>query len=212
MTRSPSATVHPTPHDDAAVPGNVATGRLLSDWPLPLGKARVVLRALRAQDTDAFLAYRSDPEVARYQGWSTMELAAAREFIRAMEGVTGPNAGAWIQLAIALSEGDLLIGDIGLWLSQDGKSAQIGYSCAQAFQRQGLTTEAVRIVIDALVRFTPCETIRATVDARNVASERLLLGLAFRRAETAMPELGGSDAGELVYELDLRADPAYRAT
>lgn len=212
MTSSPSTTTHPAPHDEAAVPGKVATGTWLDDWPLPLGEARVALRALRAEDTDAFLGYRSDPEVARYQGWSTMDVAAAREFIRAMECVTGPKAGAWIQLAIALSESDLLIGDIGLWLSQDGKAAQIGYSCAQAFQRQGLTTEAVRIVIDALTRFTPCETIRATIDARNVASERLLLGLAFRRAKTAMREPDGCDVDELAYELDLRAEPANRGT
>jgi hypothetical protein len=36
----------------------------------------VCLRALRAEDIDDFVAYRSDPEVARYQGWPL--LAAAR--------------------------------------------------------------------------------------------------------------------------------------
>ena len=30
---------------------------------------RLVLRRFRPEDLDAFVAYRSDPQVARYQGW-----------------------------------------------------------------------------------------------------------------------------------------------
>lgn len=192
-------------NDQAADSDTATTSVSLRDWPLPWMRARVALRALRAKDAEAFLGYRSDPEVARYQGWSTMDASTACEFIRTMESVNGPKAGAWIQLAIAWSGSDLLIGDIGLWLSHDGKVAKIGYSCARQFQRQGLTTEAVSALIDALVRFTPCETIRATVDSRNTASERLLLGLSFQQTEAATPEPDSSGISELTYELDLRA-------
>lgn len=205
MNMSKSATSHPASNDNAADFGTATTDVPLSDWPLPWGKTRVALRALHAKDAEAFFGYRSDPEVARYQGWSTMDAAAACEFIGTMEGVTGPKAGAWIQLGIVLSGNDLLIGDIGLWLSNDGKAAQIGYSCARQFQRQGLTTEAVGALIDALVRFTPCEAIRATLDSRNTASERLLLGLSFQQTETATPVSDSSGISELTYELDLRA-------
>jgi RimJ/RimL family protein N-acetyltransferase len=162
------------------------------------------LRALRAEDADAFLDYRSDPEVARFQGWSRMDASTACEFIKTMESVTGPRDGAWIQLGIVLRESDLLIGDIGLWLGNDGKAARIGYSCAPRFQRQGLTTEAMHVLINALVHFTPCETVHALVDPRNAASKRLLLRLCFRQAETAGAAPGGCDIDELSYELDLR--------
>jgi RimJ/RimL family protein N-acetyltransferase len=205
MNMSKSATIHPVSNDKTADSGIATAGVSLHDWPLPWEKTRVALRALRAKDAEAFLGYRSDPEVARYQGWSTMDATAACEFIGTMESVTGPKAGAWIQLAIVLSGSDLLIGDIGLWLSNDGKAAQIGYSCARQFQRQGLTTEAVGALIDALVRFTPCEAIRATLDSRNTASERLLLGLSFQQTETATPVSDSSGLSELTYELDLRA-------
>ena len=54
-TTEPSATDHP----------------LLVRLPVPAGA--VSLRALRTDDVDDFLAYRSDPEVARDQGWQPMD-------------------------------------------------------------------------------------------------------------------------------------------
>ena len=203
MNMPPWTLMDPPPGDDTRDPGTVATGLPPCDWPLPLGQARVALRALRMEDAGAFLDYRSDPEVARFQGWSAMDASTACEFIKTMEGVTGPRAGAWIQLGIVLCESDRLIGDIGLRLGDDGKAAQIGYSCAPGFQRQGLTTEAVGVLIDALVRFTACETVHALVDPRNTASCRLLLRLCFRQVEPAGDAPGSSDIEELAYELDL---------
>lgn len=204
MNMSPSAATDPAPDDGTLDPGVSATGLSPCDWPLPLANARVALRALRAEDADAFLVYRSDPEVARFQGWSAMDASTARKFIKTMQRVTGPRADAWIQLGIVLRESDRLIGDVGLWLGNDGKAARIGYSCARRFQRQGLATEAVSVLIDALVRFTPCETVHAFVDPRNTASCCLLLRLCFRQVDTAGTAPGGSDIDELAYELDLR--------
>lgn len=40
----------------------------------------VVLRKLEPKDLDAFHAYRSDPVVARYQGWSAMHREGAQSF------------------------------------------------------------------------------------------------------------------------------------
>ncbi len=37
--------------------------------PFPLETDRLILRQFRDTDLDEFLAYRSDPRVARYQGW-----------------------------------------------------------------------------------------------------------------------------------------------
>ena len=49
---------------------------------LPLDLGRLRLRWLREGDLPEFLAYRSDPEVARFQGWAPMDEAAARAFLR----------------------------------------------------------------------------------------------------------------------------------
>lgn len=184
---------------------DAATSELaFRDWPLPLGKSHIILRALCLKDVDSFLSYRSDPEVARHQGWSTMDASTAIGVIKMMQDVAGPRGDAWIQLGIALVESNRLIGDIRLWLSRDGKEARISYSCAPQFQRQGLTTEVVIVLINALVDYTTCETVQALVDSRNIASERLLLCLCFRKVEPTGPMSDFSDSQELTYALDLR--------
>ena len=38
---------------------------------LHLETERLILRQFKESDLEAFLAYRNDPEVARYQGWKT---------------------------------------------------------------------------------------------------------------------------------------------
>ena len=112
-------------------------------------------------------------------------------------------AGSWVQLGIALADGDALIGDIGLWLGEDCQTAQIGYSCALQYQRQGLTAEAVSLLLSALAQHTPCKKIRASLDSRNVASERLLRRLSFRHVESSKVVFDGAEITETTYELDL---------
>ena len=50
---------------------------------LPVAAGAVCLRAFRTDDVDDFLAYRSDPEVAPYQGWQPMDREAALVFLQA---------------------------------------------------------------------------------------------------------------------------------
>jgi Acetyltransferase (GNAT) domain len=61
---------------------------------------RLVLRPFRGSDLPAFVAYRSDPEVARYQGWdASFSMADAVRFL-AEQDVVGLGArGTWTQLA-----------------------------------------------------------------------------------------------------------------
>src|SRR6185437_16278254 len=51
-------------------------------WPT-LETARLRLRRFREDDLEPFLAYRNDPEVARYQSWEHTSLAEAQAFIQA---------------------------------------------------------------------------------------------------------------------------------
>lgn len=153
-------------------------------WRLPIAGGRVVLRPLRASDLEDFHAYRSDPEVGRYQGWATMSRQEAAGFISSMADVSGPVPGAWIQLAMAARDTDALMGDIGLYLDADGRVAQIGCTCAPAYQRTGVASEALRLVLQALGQDPACERVIGIVDARNVASKRLLARLGFRLQRT----------------------------
>lgn len=84
------------------------------------------LRRLHPRDRAAFQAYRSLPELGRYQGWSLMSDAEAHAFLDEMRRAPLLTPGQWVQLGIATPESDELVGDIGLYLSEDGTSGEIG--------------------------------------------------------------------------------------
>ncbi len=190
--------------DAAALRQPAEAGRA---WSFPIEGERVRLRRLRPEDAEAFRGYRCDPEVGRYQGWSPMDEAESLAFIDSMRDVGGPVPGQWIQLAIALRDGDGLVGDVGLHLGEDGREVQVGYSCARAFQRRGLTSEAVRLLLAAVSQGTACTKVVAVIDARNVASERLLRSLRFNAATTVPTVFRGEPCVEVTYELPLERSP-----
>jgi RimJ/RimL family protein N-acetyltransferase len=141
---------------------------------------RLVLRRFTEDDIEAFAGYRSDPRVARYQGWSApVPLTAAAELVRELAG-GDPQQPGWFQYAIELRATRTLIGDIGVNLHENRMQAEIGFTLATAYQGQGYATEAVRRVLDHLFGDHGLHRVSAECDARNLASVRLLTRLGFR--------------------------------
>ncbi|MCE7003499.1 GNAT family N-acetyltransferase [Kibdelosporangium philippinense] len=85
---------------------------------------RLAIRAFQADDAAAFAAYRSDPEVARYQSWDTPLLLqeAAAEVAGHASG--DPSGTGWYQWAVARD--GLLIGDVGVNMHENRMQAEIG--------------------------------------------------------------------------------------
>ena len=52
-----------------------------------LESERIVLRRFRDSDTEPFLAYRADPDVARYQSWEDYTRDEAKRFVAAMRSL-----------------------------------------------------------------------------------------------------------------------------
>jgi aminoglycoside 6'-N-acetyltransferase len=143
---------------------------------------RLVIRRFRTEDTAAFAAYRSDPEVALYQSWTApLPLEQAAELIG--EFATGdPRAPGWFQYAIALREADdVLIGDIGVALHANLMQADIGFTLDKRYQGRGYATEAVRAMLRLLFTELKLRRVSAECDARNHASARLLERVGFQR-------------------------------
>ena len=58
---------------------------------LPLTTERLLLRAFRPDDAEPFAAYRSEPDIARYQSWSApYAVAEARRLIADVSAMDGP--------------------------------------------------------------------------------------------------------------------------
>jgi len=139
-----------------------------------------VLRRFRAEDAEAFSAYRSDPNVARYQSWDAPVSVeeAARQIMRF--AVTDPGAPGWSQYAVEHRAEGVLIGDVGVRLEDNLMQAEIGFTFAPAFHGKGYAAEAVRCVLGGLFA-GGLHRVSAGCDARNTASARLLERLGFRR-------------------------------
>ena len=147
---------------------------------LPLTLTRLRLRRLRPDDLRDFQAYRQDPEVARYQGWSAQSDESARAFLADMAQASAFVPGNWFQLGIADAASDRLLGDIGVHVQADGAAAEIGFSLNRAAQGQGLAREALEGLLTQILFATPgLHEVHGITDARNHASLALLRRLGF---------------------------------
>jgi RimJ/RimL family protein N-acetyltransferase len=164
---------------------------------------RLLLRRFRVADAVPFAAYRSDPEVARYQSWD-----APFPLLRAQTAVANfiaadPDRAGWFQYAVERAEDRVLIGDVAVHLHENLMQAELGFTVAGAYQKQGYATEAVRAVLDRLFKLQGLHKVTGECDARNTASAGLLERLGFTREGLLRQQtfLKGEWTDDLLYGL-----------
>jgi RimJ/RimL family protein N-acetyltransferase len=167
--------------------------------------SRLLLRPFQETDLAAFVAYRSDPDVAHYQSWtSPYTLDQAMAFLREMELAQPGAPGTWYQLAVERQGQPGLIGDCAFQVfADDERQAQIGFTFSPAYQKQGYATEAVNGLLDYLFGEMRLHRVTATCDVENEASVRLLERLGMRREAQFIENIWFKDAwgSEYVYAL-----------
>ena len=91
---------------------------------------RVHLRPFQKSDLAAFAAYRSEPEVARYQSWTApYSLDQAVAFLEEMKRTQPGTPGVWCQLAVERQTEPGIIGDCAFQvLTHDDRQAEIGFT------------------------------------------------------------------------------------
>jgi RimJ/RimL family protein N-acetyltransferase len=146
-------------------------------------RARYGKKRFASRDLDAFVAYRSDPETARYQSWEVpYRPSQARQFLQELEAINPDTPGEWFQFAVALRHTDRLIGDCGAHvLAEDSRQAEIGFTLAPQHQGYGYATEAVRRLLHYLLIERGKHRVRATCDDRNTRSAAVLERVGMRR-------------------------------
>ena len=144
---------------------------------------RLVLRPFQECDLEAFAAYRSDPEVARYQSWNApFSTVQARAFLDEQRQEHMGMPGMWFQLAVERIHEPGLIGDCAFQvLADDLSQAQIGFTFSRPHQKQGYASEAVTRLLGYLFDQLRLHRVSATCDAENTASFRLLERVGMRR-------------------------------
>jgi aminoglycoside 6'-N-acetyltransferase len=144
---------------------------------------RVTLRRFKLADLKPFVAYRSDPDVARYQSWdSPYPLAHGERLIKAMRRQHPDTPGQWFQFAVVLSSTGELIGDCGTKSDAvDPRQAEIGYTIARQQHGRGYGTDTVRTLLGYLFDSRDKHRVTASCDPRNTGSIRLLERIGMRR-------------------------------
>ncbi len=149
---------------------------------LPWDTHRLILRSFQDSDLEPFLAYRNDPNVARYQSWNIpYPRDKAIRFIqetRAADIISRK----WMQIALELRASRQMIGDVAFSIKpDDARQAAIGYSLARPYWRSGYAFEAVSCLLAFLFAELDLHRVTAECDVENVASWKLLEKLGFRR-------------------------------
>ena len=180
----------------------------------PLITERLELRPVTPADADAFLAWRSRPEVARYMfqpPW-TPELAA-RKLID-WSGAPFSMPGDVLVLAVVDQVGMDVIGEVLLKWAPGTGQAEVGYGFRPEVAGSGYATEAVRGALGLAFETYGFHRVFARIDEENTPSarvcERLGMRLEARLVESDVRPDDGAWATELNYAILAREHGAGR--
>ena len=148
----------------------------------PLTTLRLRIEPLAEADIEAFVAYRREPDVARWQGWTTDYSADdARSLVASQPTGAIPPAGEWLQLGVHPIDGSTLLGDVAVHtLDDQPDSYEVGVTFDPAHQGRGLAAEALRALVDHLFVEHGAHRVVAFCDARNRPVGHLLQRVGFR--------------------------------
>jgi RimJ/RimL family protein N-acetyltransferase len=146
-----------------------------------LESERLIVRRFADSDLATFLAYRNDPEVARYQAWESCTEREATTIIEELKSLQPGTPGEWFQFAIELKETGALIGDCALKVEHDGPQAEVGYTLSREHQGKGYASEAVSCLLDYAFGDLGLHRVVAITDQENEPSVALLERLGIRR-------------------------------
>jgi RimJ/RimL family protein N-acetyltransferase len=147
----------------------------------PIESDRLILRRFTDADLPVLLAYRNDPEIARYQSWQSFSEEEAQAFLQKQKALEPGMPGKWFQFAIEEKSSGLLVGDCALHVDEAGQQGEIGFTLAAQQQGKGFATEAVSRVCDYAFTNLRLHRLVANCDCRNHSSVGLLERLGFRR-------------------------------
>lgn len=113
-----------------------------------LDTERLILRKLTMHDAEDIYSYSRDPEVARHVLWDAhRSIGESRAYLRYMlRKYRMTEAASW---GIEWKETGRIIGTIGfMWIQDDNRAAEVGYSLSRTYWGKGIMTEALAAVIE----------------------------------------------------------------
>ncbi len=142
---------------------------------------RLLIRNLNLSDVDDFYVYRSNPEIAIYQGFEVMTKEQSEVFIKTQLDKEFGKAGKWVQYGIENKLTKKIIGDCAIRLSKDDETiAEIGVTISHLEQKKGYAKEVIAGILEFLFIKKNIRRVIEIVDEQNIASINLFKSLGFR--------------------------------
>lgn len=141
----------------------------------PIESSRLHIRPFVAADAADLARRRSDPEVAKYQNWSIpYSVERAESMVASIVEMGGPANGEWWMAAVCNRSNGEVLGDLALHLSEDGRTAEIGYTFASENWGKGYASEAVDALLGYLFDVLGVTRVFGMLHPDNPASAMVL--------------------------------------
>ena len=168
----------------------------------PIVTERLLLRRSNPEDAETIAAYRSDPDVNRYQGWDRIDADTIRAEIEDMADRAPGAPGGWVQLTVFERGSERLVGDVGLSPAEGEPGViKVGYTITPEFQGLGYATEAIEALVAYAFDRLGADVVRAYASGENLPSHRVAEKVGMRLIERFHGEHDGRRWTGVRYEV-----------
>ncbi len=187
----------------------------MPDITLPIRTERLILRRFGGSDLDAFHAYHSLAETARFLPGPAKTYTQSMERVGRYANFVFAKEGDWVALAVEAADDGGLQGEVVLkWLPGYGQG-EVGWSLAPGARGKGYATEAAAAVLRLGFEELGMHRIEARLDELNTASAALCCRLGMRQEARHVDKwhYKGQWATELIYAVladEWRVDQALK--
>lgn len=140
---------------------------------------RLTIRPFQEEDSHALFNIYLNHEVCKFllhQPWTPENMREKFEQKRKNNRLIQDRS-----LSLAVLKDNLVVGDLSVWYTNMRDTVEIGYSFSNEVSGQGYATEAVRGLVSQLFQERDIHRIQATLDARNIASQKLCERIGMRK-------------------------------
>jgi RimJ/RimL family protein N-acetyltransferase len=171
----------------------------------PIQTQRLLLRPFEPGDLDALLAIESRADVARFLYHEPRGPDEAREVLeRRIASTSLGDEGDTLSVAVVVRATGEMIGDCMLhWSSRQHQLGEVGFALHPDHHGRGYATEAARVLVEYGFSEVGLHRIIGRLEARNIASARVLEKLGMRREALLIENefVKGEWQSEIVYAI-----------
>jgi RimJ/RimL family protein N-acetyltransferase len=141
----------------------------------PIPTRRLIIRPFRTGDLDGFHDRRNDAVVAKYQNWVTpYPRSESERIVTELVAMDGPENDEWWMAIVEDAATAEVLGDLAVHLSDDGHTAEIGYTFAAEHWGNGYAQESAAALVDYLFEEVEVTRVFGMLHPDNPASAMVM--------------------------------------